>query len=69
MNKKEIAGKIVDHEKKKVKKKAKKAIRWLVLGSIFLLCFGYFLGIHHRVIVAALTGAKLPAPPKGHCCH
>ncbi|MCR5090677.1 MAG: hypothetical protein K6C08_14355 [Oscillospiraceae bacterium] len=69
MNKKEIAGKVVDHEKKKLKKKVRKAVRRVVFGSICLLCVGYFLGIHHRVIEAALKGTKLPAAPKGHFCH
>ena len=72
MSKKGIVEKVHDVEKKKRKKKLKRAVRRIVfgvLGGTCLLCTGYFLGVHHRVIEAWIKGEELPAPPKGHCCH
>ena len=72
MKKKNLAEKIVETEKEKAKKKAKRKLRRAVctcVGGLCLLCTGYFLGIHHRVIEALIKGEELPEPPKGHCCH
>ncbi len=72
MKKKNLAEKIVETEKVKAKKKAKRKLRRAVctcVGGLCLLCTGYFLGVHHRVIEALIKGEELPEPPKGHCCH
>lgn len=72
MKEKTLVSKVVEDEKKKAKKKAKRAVRRVVctcLGSVCLLCTGYFLGVHHRVIEAMIKGEELPEAPKGHCCH
>ena len=57
---------------KKAKKKVKKTVKKVVVGTLCglcLLCTGYFLGVHHRVIAAYIKGEELPKPPKGHFCH
>ena len=72
MKKKNLAEKIVETEKVKAKKKAKRKLRRAVrtcVGGLCLLCTGYFLGVHHRVIEALIKGEELPEAPKGHCCH
>ncbi len=59
-------------DKKKAAKKLKKIIKRVcraVICGAFLLCIGYFLGIHHRVIEALVKGEELPEAPKGHCLH
>ena len=70
MKKNNLAEKIVENEKEK--KKAKRKLRRTVctcVGGLCLLCTGYFLGIHHRVIEALIKGEELPEAPEGHCCH
>ena len=72
MKKKNLAGKVVENERKKVKKKAKRAVRRAVftcLGGVCLFCTGYFLGVHHRVIKAMVKGEELPKATKSRCCH
>lgn len=72
MKKMNLAGKVVENEKKKAKKKVKRAVRRTVcacLGGVCLLCTGYFLGVHHRVIEAMIKGEDPPKATKGHCCH
>ena len=61
----------VEQKKKQAKKKVLRAVRRTVLtcvGGACLLCTGYFLGVHHRVIEAYLKGEPLPVPPKGSHC-
>jgi len=72
MNKRKIADKVVEAEKKKLRRKVKKAVRRAVLGICGGLCLlgtGYFLGVHRRVLKAYLKGEPLPEAPKGHLCH
>lgn len=69
---KTLAERAVEKQKKKVEKKAKRIIRHVLLGSlfgVFLLCTGYFLGVHHRVLAAWIKGEDLPEAPIGHCAH
>lgn len=61
----------IEQEKKAERKKVKRAIRRTVLacvGGVCLLCTGYFLGVHQRVIEAYIKGEPLPVPPKGSHC-
>lgn len=70
--KKHLANKIVEGEKEKAKRKARRTLRRIACGccsGLFLLCAGYFLGVHHRVIEAMIKGEELPKAPKGHCFH
>lgn len=69
MKKKNLAEKIVETEKEKAKKTAKRKLRRAVrtcVGGLCLFCTGYFLGVHHRVIKALIKGEELPEAPKGH---
>lgn len=53
------------------RKKVRRAVRRTILacvGGVCLLCTGYFLGVHHRVIEAYVKGEPLPLPPKGSHC-
>ena len=69
---KEIVEEKIEHriEQKKAeqKKRARRAVCACV-GGVCLLCAGYFLGVHHRVIEAYIKGEPLPVQPKGHGCH
>ena len=70
---KEIAFEAVEKkaakEKKKLKKKARKRIRRIIrtiFWTIFVLWVGIFIGIHRRVILAAIKGEEFPTPPASH---
>ncbi len=67
--KKDLAGKIVEKEKKKARKKIRKAVRRAIsifLGSLLLLGAGFFLGVHRHVILAMIRGEQPPEAPAGH---
>lgn len=71
MKKNRLAGVIVEEQKKKAKKKAKKRLKKLLritFCGIGLFSLGVFVGVHRKVILAAIKGEELPEPPKGHCC-
>ena len=70
MNKKKLANKVVETEKKKIRKKAKKTMHrmlFCVFGTIGLFGMGYLFGMHHRLIVAMIKKEELPEAPKGKC--
>lgn len=37
-----------------------------LICALFLISLGCFIGIHRRLIIAALTGAELPGMPADH---
>ena len=70
MKKKNLTATIVEGEKKEAERKVKRTVRRIVcgcLGGIGLLCTGYFLGVHHRVIKAYIKGEELSTAPHRHC--
>ena len=70
--KKSLVKKLVGAEKKKLQRKTQAALLKLGGKLLLVLClvgFGFFLGVHRRVILAKLKGEELPEPPEGHCCH
>lgn len=51
-------------------KKINNKISLCIISVVLGLCCGLFLGVHWRVIRAALTGSEMPETPEGHkCCH
>ena len=51
------------------RRRRRKAVRRAILITLALVfCFtlGVFLGVHHRVLRALLTGEQMPKPPKNH---
>ena len=54
-----------DRQRRRSRRRMKKLGLGLAVGGV-LFCAGYFLGIHHRAILAKLRGEELPAPHK-HC--
>ena len=52
-------------EKKKKRKRRRRLRR--IFAALFLFMLGIFVGIHRRVIIAAIKGEELPTPPPGHC--
>ena len=70
--KKSLVKKLVGAEKKKLQRKTQAALLKLGGKLLLVLClvgFGFFLGVHRRVILAKLKGEELPEPPEGHFCH
>lgn len=70
MDKKKLADKVVEKEKKKLKKKTKLILHHIlacVFGSIGLFGLGYLFGMHHHLIVAMIKKEELPKAPKGKC--
>ena len=70
--KKSLVKKLVGAEKKKLQRKTQEALLKLGGKLLLVLClvgFGFFLGVHRRVILAKIKGEELPEPPEGHCCH
>ena len=70
--KKSLVKKLIGAEKKKIQRKTHAALLKLGGKLLLVLClvgFGFFLGVHRRVILAKLKGEELPEPPEGHCCH
>lgn len=57
--------------KEKLEKAWMKVGKFLFWALVTALCCGltYLVFVHRRVIVAALKGEALPAPPAGGCCH
>ena len=65
-----VVDKAVEVEKAKLRKKAKKRIKTLllrILWTFFVLTLGLFVGMHWRVFKALLGKGKMPETPKGHC--
>ena len=70
--KKSLVKKLVGAEKKKLQRKTQAALLKLGGKLLLVLClvgFGFFLGVHRRVILAKLKDEELPEPPEGHFCH
>ena len=70
MNKQKLADKVIDREKKKLKKKTKRTVHRIlavIFGTIGLFFTGYLFGMHHHLIVAMLKKEELPRAPKGKC--
>ncbi len=57
MKKKNFAGRVAEAEKKKLRRKAKRGFRRVLLmigGGVGLFCAGYCFGLHHKAIVKLL---------------
>ena len=57
---------VKDAIEKKKKRKMRRRVRRIFAG-LFLFLLGVFVGIHRRVIIAAVKGEELPTPPAEHC--
>ena len=65
----EAAEEILEKEKQRLRKKAKKRAKRLVrrlLTLAALLCLGWLIGVHRRVILAALLHLEPPKAPDWH---
>ena len=62
-----VAGAIVEHERRKIRRRRFRKYVWPVLRNILILLTGACAGIHRHVIIAAIKGEPLPESPHRWC--